>query len=187
MSRLDEPVASQTETQENQNEIRPEDSVSSAGSQKSKRSSRQSGTSSIKSSSSAKTRAAAKQAALKAKANALHKLHKLQLEELKIQQKKSQVELQAEIAAAEGEKIVYEQSEKELHSNPSCAVENSSPPCSPAGYPDDSLAYSTNVREPSKITTITHDRTNEATTDRTTVKSLCTPMGSKPAIPCSSQ
>ena len=128
LSRLDEPVASQTETQENQNEIRPEDSVSSAGSQKSKRSSRQSGISSIKSSSSAKTRAAARQAALEAKANALHKLHELQLEELKIQQKKSQVELQAEIAAAEAEKIVYEQSEEELHSNPSYAVENSSPP-----------------------------------------------------------
>ena len=128
LSRLDEPVASQSETQENQNEIRPEDSVSSAGSQKSKRSSRQSGTSSIKSSSSAKTRAAAKQAALEAKANGLQKLHELQWEELKIKQKKSQVELQAEIAAAEAEKIVYEQSEEELHLNPSYAVENPSPP-----------------------------------------------------------
>lgn len=50
------------------------------------------------------------------------------MEELRIQQKKSQVELQAQIAAAEAEKIVYEQSEEELHLNPSYAVENSSPP-----------------------------------------------------------
>ena len=128
LSRLEEPVVSHSETQENQNEIRPEDSVSGAGSQKSKHSSRQSGTSSMRSSSSAKTRAAAKQAALQAKANTLQRLHELQLEELKIQQKKTQVELQAEIAAAEAEKIVYEQTEDELHLNPLHTVENSPPP-----------------------------------------------------------
>ncbi len=66
---------------------------------------------SVQSSSSEKARAAAKQAALEAKANTLHKLHELQLEELKIKQKHSEVKLQAEIAAAEAEKQVYEQSE----------------------------------------------------------------------------
>ena len=71
----------------------------------------------MRSSSSAKARAAAKKAALEAKEHALQRLHKLQIEELKIQQIKSQVELQAEIAAAKAEKKSYEQSEKgETHS-----------------------------------------------------------------------
>ena len=65
----------------------------------------------MRSSSSAKARAAAKKAALEAKEHALQRLHELQIEELKIQQIKSQVELQAEIAAAKAEKKSYEQSE----------------------------------------------------------------------------
>ena len=88
--------------QADQNQVQPHDSASTVGSQRS---------SSIRSSSSAKAKAAAKQAALEAKANALKKMHELQYEELKIQQMKSQVELQGEIAAAEAEKLVYEQCE----------------------------------------------------------------------------
>ena len=45
-------------------------------------------------------------------------MHELQFEELKIQQMKSQVELQGEIAAAEAEKLVFEQCEAdEIRSN----------------------------------------------------------------------
>ena len=97
--------------QERQNQIQPEDSISTAGSHKSSRFRTKSIATSVRSSSSEKAKAAAKQAALEAKANALHKLHELQLEELKIKQKQSEVELQGEIAAAEAEKQVYEQSE----------------------------------------------------------------------------
>ena len=96
-------------SEETQTQIQPEDSISTAGSHKSARSQ----TTSIRSTSSAKAKAAARQAALEAKANALEKLHELQLEELRIQQKKSQVELQGEIAAAEAEKTVFEQCEAE--------------------------------------------------------------------------
>ncbi|XP_028407167.1 uncharacterized protein LOC114529553 [Dendronephthya gigantea] len=104
--------------QESQNQIQPEDSISTAGSHKSSRFQTRSIATSVRSSSSARARAAAKQAALEAKANALNKLHELQLEELKIKQKKSQVELQAEIAAVEAEKHVYEQSEaSDVNSN----------------------------------------------------------------------
>ena len=105
---LEQPV-----TQFQENQIQPHDSVSTVGSHKSSRFSTRSKTSSIRSTSSAKAKAAAKQAALEAKANALQKLHELQFEELKIQQRKSQVELQVEIAAAEAQKIVFEQCEAE--------------------------------------------------------------------------
>ncbi|CAB4034840.1 Hypothetical predicted protein [Paramuricea clavata] len=105
---LEQPV-----TQFQENQIQPHDSVSTVGSHKSSRFSTRSKTSSIKSTSSAKAKAAAKQAALEAKANALQKLHELQFEELKIQQRKSQVELQGAIAAAEAQKIVFEQCEAE--------------------------------------------------------------------------
>ena len=88
--------------QEDENEVQPHNSASTVGSRRS---------SSIRSSSSARAKAAAKQAALEAKANALKKMHELQMEELKIQQMKSQVELQGKIAAAEAEKIVFEQCE----------------------------------------------------------------------------
>ena len=65
----------------------------------------------MRSSSSAKATAAAKQAALEAKANVLQKLHELQ-------QKKSQVELQGEIAAAKAGKLVFEQCKAgEIHLN----------------------------------------------------------------------
>ena len=101
--------------QEDQNEVQPHDSASTVGSRRS---------SSIRSSSSARAKAAAKQAALEAKANALKKMHELQMEELKIQEMKSQVELQGEIAAAEAEKIVFEQCE----ANETCLNEEEARP-----------------------------------------------------------
>ena len=101
--------------QDDQNEVQPHDSASTVGSRRS---------SSIRSSSSARAKAAAKQAALEAKANALKKMHELQMEELKIQQMKSQVELQGEIAAAEAEKIVFEQCE----ANEACLNEEETRP-----------------------------------------------------------
>ena len=105
--------------QESLSQVLPEDSVSTAESRKTSSSRARSTTSSMRSSSSAKARAAAKKAALEAKAHALQRLHELQIEELKIQQMKSQVELRAEIAAAEAEKKSYEQSEKEETQSPS--------------------------------------------------------------------
>ena len=110
---LQQPSSEITQAVTQESQIRPEDSISTAGSRKTSRSRAFSVTSSMRSSSSAKAKAAAKQAALEAKANALQKLHELQVEELKIRQMTSQVELQTEIAAAEAEKKSYEQSEKE--------------------------------------------------------------------------
>ena len=61
----------------------------------------------MRSSASAKARAAAKKAALEAKAASLQRLHKVQFEELKLQQKKAEIELRAEIAVQEAERKVY--------------------------------------------------------------------------------
>ncbi|XP_028417118.1 uncharacterized protein LOC114541384 [Dendronephthya gigantea] len=62
----------------------------------------------MRSTSSYKAKAAARQAALEAGAISLQKLHDLELEELKIKQKRSQVELQGEISAAAAEKTTFE-------------------------------------------------------------------------------
>ena len=67
----------------------------------------------MRSSVSAKAKAAAKKAALGAKAASLQRLHELQFEELKLQQRKAEIEIRAEIAVAEGERKVYEESEVE--------------------------------------------------------------------------
>ena len=105
-------MARATRPSENQSlDIRPVDSISNAGSFASSRSRARSKTGSMRSSASAKARAAVKKAALEAKAVALRELHELQFEELRIQQRKTEVELQVEIAVAEAEKRVYEQSE----------------------------------------------------------------------------
>ena len=88
-------------------DIQPYDSVSNASSQTGSK------TSSVRSSASEKARAAAKKAALEAKAETLKELHDLQMEELKLQQRRSKVELQSDIAAAEAERKVYEQAEAE--------------------------------------------------------------------------
>lgn len=60
--------------------------------------------SSVRSSASAKARSAAKKAALEAKAATLQRLHELQIEELHLQQRKAQVEIEGEIAEAEAER-----------------------------------------------------------------------------------
>ena len=48
-----------------------------------------------------------------AKAATLQKLHELQIEELRLQQRKAELELQGEIAKAEAERQIYEQAEDE--------------------------------------------------------------------------
>ncbi len=134
--------------QERQNQIQPEDSISTAGSHKSSRFRTKSIATSVWSSSSEKAKAAAKQAALEAKANALHKLHELQLEELKIKQKQSEVELQGEIAAAEAEKQVYEQSEASvIRSNRSVCSRN---------VPGNSVVQQVPVNKPGSPQPTTH-------------------------------
>ena len=50
---------------------------------------------------------------MEAKAASLQRLHELQFEELKLQQRKAEIELHAEIAVAEAERKVYEESEIE--------------------------------------------------------------------------
>ena len=93
-------------------EVRPDDSISNVSSSRSKKSK----ASSVKSSASAKARAATKKAALEAKAASLQKLHEVQFEELKLQQRKAEIELRAEIGVAEAERKVYEDSEiEEMH------------------------------------------------------------------------
>ncbi len=90
-------------------DVQPDDSISNVSSSRSKKSK----VSSVRSSASAKARAAARKAALEAKAASLQKLHELQFEELKLQQRKAEIELRAEIAVAEAERKVYEESEVE--------------------------------------------------------------------------
>ena len=64
--------------------------------------------SSVRSTASSKARALARKAALEARAANLTSLHELQVEELKLQQRKAQLELQAEIAEAEAERKVFQ-------------------------------------------------------------------------------
>ena len=127
---LEQPIIQTTQPEK---QVQPEDSVSSVGSHRSSRA--RSKTSSLRSSSSAKAKAVAEQAALEAKASTLQKLHELQFEELKIQQRKSEVELQAEIAAAEAKRKIYKQTEMEetcgYHSHQYVIDENKSLPIPP--------------------------------------------------------
>ena len=67
--------------------------------------------SSSRSSASTKARAAAKKAALEVRAVTLQGLHELQLEELKLQQKRAEIDLRVEIAEADAERIIYEDAE----------------------------------------------------------------------------
>lgn len=92
-------------------QIRPDDSISNAGSRASLRT--RSAVSSTRSSASAKAKSAARKAALEARAANLSSLHELQFEELKLRQRKAKIELQAEIAEAEAERKVYEEIEAE--------------------------------------------------------------------------
>ena len=88
--------------------IRPQDSISCVESRTSLRT--RSAVSS-RSSTSAKARSAARKAGLEARAATLESLHQLQIEELKLQQRKPEIELRAEIAEAEAERKVYEEAE----------------------------------------------------------------------------
>jgi len=72
---------------------------------------------SIRSTASSKARALAKKAALGAKAATLRQIHDIQLQELKLQQRKAELELQGEIAQVDAETRVYEQVEAEFTSN----------------------------------------------------------------------
>jgi hypothetical protein len=69
--------------------------------------------SSTRSTSSAKAKAAAKKAALEAQAEILRRLHQLEIEELVLKQRKQELQLSGEIAAAGAEQSVYEQVEAE--------------------------------------------------------------------------
>ena len=73
--------------------------------------------SSIRSTASSKARALTKRAALEAKAATLKQLHDIQIQELKLQQRKAEIEIKGEIAEADAETGVYEQVEAELTSN----------------------------------------------------------------------
>ena len=92
--------------------VAPEDSVSNAGSRDSFRTRSVIG-SSTSSTASARARFAAKKAALEAKAATLQKLHDLEIEELRIKQRKAAIQLQADIAEAEAERRVFEEAEAE--------------------------------------------------------------------------
>eukprot|EP00794_Sanderia_malayensis_P013184 gene13184-14532_t len=87
-------------------DVRPEDSISNISV-----STRSSKPRSDRSSASEKARATAKKAALEAKAESLKRLHELQIQELKVQQQRVELELHSDIAAAEAERNVYEQAE----------------------------------------------------------------------------
>ena len=84
--------------------IRPEDSVSNAGSQRSTQSSIKSLRSTL---SAAKAKATAKMAMLQAEAKGMEKLYQLQQEELKLQQSKKLLILETEMAKAKAEERAY--------------------------------------------------------------------------------
>ncbi len=96
----------------------PPDSISNAGSRSS--------SGSYRSTASMKARSEARKKALQAKAESLKGLHELQAEELRIKQKKAELELHSEIAAADAEMKVYE---KELGIEPTNREEQASVIC----------------------------------------------------------
>jgi hypothetical protein len=99
---------------------RPEDSLSNVGSRDGSRlstRSRASSRSSVRSSASAKANAAARKAILEAEAVALERLYAIQEEELHLQQRKRQLELQTSIAKANAEERVYAAAQAEAMNN----------------------------------------------------------------------
>ena len=106
-SRLNKPALQTSVTPIN---VRPHDPVSTVGSRGSFYT-----RSFASSSSSAKVKAAAKKAALVARAASLKNLHELQIEEMRLQQRKAQIELDAEIAEAEAERKAYQENEAIEH------------------------------------------------------------------------
>ena len=93
--------------------LNPKDSVSNAGFKGSSTASMRSGVSSTRSSSSAKARAAARKAALEAQTASIKRMHELQAEELRLQQKKTELQLSTDIAVAEAERKAYGRAEAE--------------------------------------------------------------------------
>ena len=97
-------------------DVAPEDSISVVDSRAGSTSSRRSRTSSlisIRSSASAKVRAAARKATLEAEAAALERLYAIQKEELRLRQRKKQLELQTSIGKAAAEERAYAIAETE--------------------------------------------------------------------------
>ena len=112
---------------QSQEEVCPEDSISSAGSRASSKLSRRSKkslstasrvSSRASSISVAKTKAAAKRAVLQAEAASLESFHALQKEELSIQQRRRALELQTEIGKAQAEELVYAEAEADHVATP---------------------------------------------------------------------
>ncbi len=98
------------------NNIQPEDSISNVWSRVSSRAS--SRRSSLRSTTSSRAKVAARKAALEVQAATLGRLHELEIEELKLQQRKKELHLRGEIATAKAE--VYEQVEAEELSGFQC-------------------------------------------------------------------
>ena len=92
-----------------QEQVRPDDSVSSVS--RASRSSRTSQTSRT-SSASARAKAAARKAILGAEAATLKRLHQIEEQELKLRQRKTELKLETEMAKAEAEELVYAQAEE---------------------------------------------------------------------------
>ena len=95
--------------------IRPDDSVSNVAMRSLvSRASLSSCTSqtSCSSSASARAKAAARKAILEAEAATLKRLHQIEEEELKLQQRKTKVKFETELAKAEAEELVYAQAEE---------------------------------------------------------------------------
>jgi len=72
---------------------------------------------SVRSTASSKAWALAKKAALEAKEATLKQIHDIQLQELKLQQRKAELELKGEIAEVDAEMRVYEHVKAEFTNN----------------------------------------------------------------------
>jgi len=88
--------------------IHPQDSISC---DESRTSLRMRSAVSSSNSTSSKARSAARKAAPEEKFATLKSLHQLEIEELKLQQRKAEIKLRAEIAEAEAERKIYEEVE----------------------------------------------------------------------------
>lgn len=147
LSQTRSPEASKLE------ELRPEDSISNAGSRVSSRSSRHSRRSSSAGSrtssiSAAKAKAAAKRAVLQAEAANLEKFHTLQKEELSLQLRKRALELQTEIEKAQAEELVYAEAKADRENSPTPPASIAEKPPQGAGK-DLPLKHESPKNEPS--------------------------------------
>ena len=89
---------------------------------------------------------ATRKATLEARAAALQNLHELQIEEMRLQQRKAQIELEAEIAEAEAERRAYEENEAIEHREiSSCSKERDPNEYSPQLTPQAKIASTPRV------------------------------------------